>query len=124
FGAMYFLVPVLWNRKTMYSDKLISLHFWISTIGILLYITSMWVSGILQGLMWRAYDKFGFLEYSFSESVEAMHPFYGIRALGGILFLIGAFIMAYNMWRTIRGDVRSSEVNNLVINPEYAEGRG
>ncbi|MEH6495907.1 MAG: cytochrome-c oxidase, cbb3-type subunit I [Pseudomonas marincola] len=123
FGALYFLVPVLWNRKTMYSDKLISLHFWVSTIGILLYITSMWVSGILQGLMWRAYDAFGFLEYSFSESVEAMHPFYGIRAFGGILFLIGALIMAYNMWRTIRGDVKADEAGKLVINPEYVAGR-
>ncbi len=123
FGALYFLVPVLWNRKTLYSDKLVNLHFWISTIGILLYITSMWVSGILQGLMWRAYDAFGFLEYSFSETVEAMHPFYVIRALGGVLFLIGALIMAYNLWRTARGDVRQAETDNLVLNAEYAVGR-
>jgi cytochrome c oxidase cbb3-type subunit 1 len=64
----------------------------------------MWVSGILQGLMWRAYDQLGFLEYSFVETVEAMHPFYIIRALGGFLFLLGALLMAYNVWRTIRGD--------------------
>lgn len=123
FGALYFLVPVLWNRKSLYSDKLVNLHYWISTIGILLYITAMWVSGILQGLMWRAYDAFGFLEYSFSETVEAMHPFYQIRALGGLLFVIGGLIMAYNLWRTARGDVRKSEAEHLVPNVEYAAGR-
>ncbi len=123
FGALYFLVPVVWNRKSLYSDKLVSLHFWISTVGILLYITAMWVSGILQGLMWRAYDSFGFLEYSFSETVEAMHPFYVIRALGGVLFLIGALIMAYNLWRTARGDVKGAESETLIANPEYAAGR-
>ncbi|MEH6403069.1 MAG: cytochrome-c oxidase, cbb3-type subunit I [Sneathiella sp.] len=122
FGALYFLVPVLWNRKSLYSDKLVNLHFWISTIGIVLYITSMWVSGILQGLMWRAYDALGFLEYSFSETVEAMHPFYVIRALGGVLFVIGAIIMAYNLWRTARGDVKQAEVDKLVLNPEFVVG--
>ncbi|MGD1880603.1 MAG: cytochrome-c oxidase, cbb3-type subunit I [Kiloniellaceae bacterium] len=106
FGALYFLVPKLWNRERLYSLALVSLHFWVSTIGIVLYITAMWVSGILQGLMWRAYDSLGFLEYSFVETVEAMHPFYVIRAMGGVLYLIGALIMVYNCWRTIRGDIR------------------
>ncbi len=69
----------------------------------------MWVSGILQGLMWRAYDAQGFLEYSFVETVEAMHPFYVIRALGGVLFLTGALIMVYNCWMTAKGRVRESE---------------
>src|SRR6201996_201411 len=87
FGALYCLVPWLWNRKELYSLKLVSWHFWIATIGIVLYISAMWVSGILQGLMWRAYTSLGFLEYSFIESVEAMHPFYIIRAAGGALFL-------------------------------------
>jgi cytochrome c oxidase cbb3-type subunit 1 len=105
FGALYYLVPVLWNRPDVYSRRLISWHFWISTMGIVLYITSMWVSGIMQGLMWRAYDTLGFLQYSFVETVAAMHPFYVIRALGGLMFLIGALIMTYNFWRTIRGDV-------------------
>jgi cytochrome c oxidase cbb3-type subunit 1 len=107
FGAIYHLVPLLWKRDGLYSMALVSLHFWISTIGIVLYITAMWVSGILQGLMWRAYDSLGFLEYSFVESVEAMHPFYLIRALGGVLFLLGTLIMIYNLWRTVRGDVRA-----------------
>jgi cytochrome c oxidase cbb3-type subunit I len=102
FGALYCLIPWLWNRKELYSLKLVNWHFWIATIGIVLYISAMWVSGILQGLMWRAYTSLGFLEYSFIESVEAMHPFYVIRAAGGALFLIGALIMAYNLWMTAR----------------------
>jgi cytochrome c oxidase cbb3-type subunit 1 len=100
FGALYCLVPWLWNRP-LYSLKLVNWHFWISTIGIVLYITAMWVSGILQGLMWRAYTSLGFLEYSFVETVEAMHPFYVIRALGGFLFLVGALLMAFNLWKTV-----------------------
>jgi cytochrome c oxidase cbb3-type subunit 1 len=105
FGALYHLVPVLWKRQRLYSLRLVNYHFWIATIGIVLYITAMWVSGIMQGLMWRTYDDLGFLQYSFIETVEAMHPFYVIRAAGGVLFLLGALIMVYNLWRTIRGDV-------------------
>ncbi len=110
FGALYCLTPWLWKRKELYSKALVEWHFWISTIGIVLYITSMWVSGVMQGLMWRAYNEFGFLEYSFVETVERMHPYYIIRALGGTLFLIGALIMAYNLWRTARGDARAVEM--------------
>ncbi len=106
FGAVYFMVPKLWKRDRLYSVRLVSWHFWIATIGIVLYITAMWVSGITQGLMWRAYDSLGFLQYSFAETVEAMHPYYLIRAFGGVLFLLGALVMAYNVWRTIRGDIR------------------
>ncbi|WP_417456481.1 cytochrome-c oxidase, cbb3-type subunit I [Kordiimonas sp.] len=104
FGALYYLVPVLWKKKELYSTRLVSLHLWIATIGIVLYIAAMWVSGIMQGLMWRSYDSMGFLEYSFVESVMAMHPFYLIRALGGILFLSGSLIMVYNFYKTICGD--------------------
>jgi cytochrome c oxidase cbb3-type subunit 1 len=106
FGALYFLVPRLWKREGLYSQRLVSYHFWIATIGIVLYITAMWVSGILQGLMWRAYDSLGFLQYSFVETVEAMHPFYVIRAGGGLLFLLGSLVMVYNLVRTARGDRR------------------
>lgn len=105
FGALYYMVPKLWGRKELYSLKLVDLHLWIATLGIVLYITAMWVSGIMQGLMWRSYDAMGFLEYSFVETVMAMHPYYLIRALGGALYLAGALIMVYNFWRTIRGDV-------------------
>jgi cytochrome c oxidase cbb3-type subunit 1 len=100
FGALYCLIPWVFNRK-LYSLKLVNWHFWIATIGIVLYITAMWVSGILQGLMWRAYTANGFLEYSFIETVEAMFPFYLTRALGGGLFLVGALIMAFNVYKTI-----------------------
>jgi len=101
FGAIYCLVPWVWNRSRLYSLRLVNWHFWVSTLGIVLYISAMWVSGILQGLMWRAYTSQGFLEYSFIETTEAMHPFYVIRALGGGLFLAGALIMAFNIWKTI-----------------------
>ena len=101
FGALYCLVPWLWNRKGMWSTKLVNWHFWVATIGIVFYITSMWVAGIMQGLMWRAYTKLGFLEYSFVETTEALHPMYLIRAFGGGLFLLGALFMAYNIYKTI-----------------------
>jgi len=112
FGAIYCLVPWLWNRP-LYSLRLVSWHFWIATIGIVVYITSMWVSGILQGLMWRSYTSLGFLEYSFIETVEAMHPFYVIRALGGSLFLVGALIMAFNVWRTVYPSERAAPIAGL-----------
>ncbi|HKK16568.1 MAG TPA: cytochrome-c oxidase, cbb3-type subunit I, partial [Gammaproteobacteria bacterium] len=101
-GSMYYLIPRLYGR-TIYSTKLIEAHFWLSTIGIVLYITAMWVSGIMQGLMWRAVHPDGTLIYSFVESVQAMHPFYIIRALGGVLFLLGMLIMAWNLWKTVAG---------------------
>jgi len=99
-GAMYFLIPKLFDTE-IYSKKLIETHFWIATIGIVLYITSMWISGIMQGLMWRAINSDGTLTYSFVESVQAMHPFYIVRAGGGLLFLTGMLIMAYNLTKTI-----------------------
>ena len=109
FGAIYFLVPRLWNRTRLYSLRLVTYHFWIATIGIVLYITSMWISGIMQGLMWRAFDKLGFLQYSFIETVEAMHPYYVIRAMGGTLFLLGSLVMVYNLIRTLRGEIRTEK---------------
>jgi cytochrome c oxidase cbb3-type subunit I len=116
FGAIYCLVPWLWNRQ-LYSLKLVNWHFWIATIGIVFYITAMWVSGVLQGLMWRAYTPVGFLEYSFIETVEAMHPFYVIRALGGSLFLVGALIMAYNLWMTVRHGEATSASPSAALQP-------
>ncbi|WP_423815977.1 cytochrome-c oxidase, cbb3-type subunit I [Roseomonas fluvialis] len=101
FGALYYLFPVLWRKKGVWSEKLIAWHFWLATLGIVFYITAMWVSGIMQGLMWRAYDELGFLQYSFVETVEAMHPYYVIRLLGGVLYLTGALIMAFNLWKTV-----------------------
>ena len=101
-GAMYFLIPRLFNRK-IYSTSLIEAHFWIATIGIVLYISAMWIAGVMQGLMWRAVNADGTLTYSFVESVQAMHPFYIVRFLGGVFYLVGMLIMAYNLWKTIVG---------------------
>ena len=116
FGAVYFLVPRLWRRKALYSRKLVNYHFWIATLGIVLYITAMWVSGIMQGVMWRTYDALGFLQYSFVETVQEMHIYYVIRMLGGVLFLSGAVIMTYNLWRTARGDA-AVERSNAAVQP-------
>ena len=101
FGAIYFLVPILWNRREMWSMRLIDWHFWLATIGIVIYAASMWVSGITQGLMWREYDADGFLVYSFAESVAALFPYYVMRAFGGLLYLAGALLMVMNVWKTI-----------------------
>ena len=120
FGAIYFLAPRVFGQTQLYSLRLVSLHFWLATFGIVLYAAAMWVSGILQGLMWRAYDHLGFLEYSFAETVEAMHPFYVIRALGGVLFLGGALVMAYNVYRTAKGDVRNERPYTAVPQPAVA----
>ncbi len=102
FGALYHMVPILWNKKELYSMKLVSTHFWIASIGIVLYITAMWIAGITEGLMWRAYDNMGFLQYSFIESVKAVRPLYFTRAVGGLLFLSGACLMAFNFYKTIK----------------------
>jgi len=101
-GSLYYLIPRLFGRK-LYSLKLVEVHFWTSTIGIVLYITSMWVAGIMQGLMWRATNADGTLTYSFVESVQAMHPYYIVRFLGGAFFLFGTLVMAWNIWRSIAG---------------------
>ena len=107
-GAMYYLIPRLFGRE-LYSLKLVEVHFWTATIGIVLYIASMWVAGIMQGLMWRAVNEDGTLTYSFVESVQALHPYYIVRTLGGAFFLLGAVVMAYNLWRSI-SDAKPVEV--------------
>jgi cytochrome c oxidase cbb3-type subunit 1 len=107
FGAIYYLTPKLWNRQRLYSLRLVNWHFWLATLGIVVYAAVMWVSGIMQGLMWREYDDQGYLVYSFAESIAAMHPYYVLRMVGGLLYLSGALVMAFNIYKTIRGDVRS-----------------
>ena len=101
-GSLYYLIPRLFDRQ-LYSLKLVEVHFWTATIGIVLYIASMWVAGIMQGLMWRATNNDGTLTYSFVESVQAMHPYFIVRFLGGAFFLLGALVMAWNIWKTIAG---------------------
>ncbi|ABV87534.1 cytochrome-c oxidase, cbb3-type subunit I [Shewanella pealeana] len=101
-GSLYHLIPVLFGHGRMYSTNLINVHFWLATIGTVLYIVSMWISGVMQGLMWRAVNSDGTLTYSFVESLEASYPFYFVRFLGGVFFLTGMFIMAYNVLRTVK----------------------
>jgi cytochrome c oxidase cbb3-type subunit 1 len=100
-GAIYHMVMKLWNTE-MYSAKLVNLHFWMATIGTVVYITAMWVSGIMQGLMWREYTEFGTLTYTFAESVAEMHIYYAMRAVGGLIFWSGAVVMLFNVIMTIR----------------------
>ncbi|HSD59838.1 MAG TPA: cytochrome-c oxidase, cbb3-type subunit I, partial [Burkholderiales bacterium] len=102
-GSLYYLLPRMVGRTEMYSVRLITLHFWVATIGVVLYIASMWIAGVMQGLMWRAFNPDGTLTYSFAEAVKAMYPYYGIRLLGGVMFLGGMLIMAYNTWKTLAG---------------------
>ncbi|MBX3607401.1 MAG: cytochrome-c oxidase, cbb3-type subunit I [Piscinibacter sp.] len=99
-GTLYYLIPRMFGRKQMYSTRAIELHFWISTIGIVLYIAAMWIAGVMQGLMWRAINPDGTLVYSFVESVKATFPFYVIRLAGGALYLSGMLIMAWNVIKT------------------------
>ena len=102
-GSIYYLLPKLFGKTEMYSTKLMTVHFWIATIGTVLYIASMWIAGVMQGLMWRAVNADGTLAYSFVESVKGSYPFWAIRWLGGVLFLSGMLIMAYNMFKTMAG---------------------
>ena len=103
FGALYFLTPKLWNRERIYSLGLVNWHFWLATMGIGLYASSMWVSGSMEGLMWRGVDAEGFLVYSYADTVAAKFPMYVVRGLGGVMYLTGALIMCFNLWMTIRG---------------------
>jgi cytochrome c oxidase cbb3-type subunit I len=105
-GSMYSLIPKLWGRKEMWSVRLIDLHFWIATIGVVLYVTAMWIAGVMQGLMWRATNPDGTLTYTFVESLKATYPYYVVRLSGGLLFLIGMFLMLYNVVRTIVPETR------------------
>ncbi|CAM5486675.1 cytochrome-c oxidase OS=Afipia felis OX=1035 GN=norB PE=3 SV=1 [Afipia felis] len=115
FAAVYFLAPKLWGRERLYSIRMVNWHFWLATLGIVLYASSMWVSGIMQGLMWREYDEQGFLVYSFAETVAAMHPYYVMRVTGGLFYLAGGFVMAWNVYQTIRGRVRKETPMDMTL---------
>jgi cytochrome c oxidase cbb3-type subunit 1 len=107
FGMLYYLFPKLWNKSALYSLKAVSWHYWLATIGIVLYAASMWVTGIMEGLMWREVDAQGFLVNSFADTVAAKFPMYVVRGLGGVMFLTGALIMVWNLWMTVKkGEVR------------------
>jgi cytochrome c oxidase cbb3-type subunit 1 len=106
FACVYYLTPRLWNRERLYSLRMINWHFWLATLGIVFYASSMWVAGITQGLMWREYGADGYLVNSFVDTVAALHPMYILRAVGGLMYLAGAIIMAWNIWMTIAGKLR------------------
>jgi cytochrome c oxidase cbb3-type subunit 1 len=108
-GALYFLVPRLWGRKAMHSTQLVNVHFWIATVGIVLYIASMWIAGLMQGLMWRAVNADGTLTYTFVEALKATRPYYMGRLAGGLCFLLGMLVMAYNVFKTIRAGAPAVE---------------
>ncbi len=110
-GSIYALIPWVFNKDGMWSTKLVDTHFWIATVGVVLYICAMWIAGVMQGLMWRAVNADGTLTYSFVESLEATYPFYFVRLLGGLLFLTGMLLMAFNVFKTIAGsDITDVEV--------------
>ncbi len=119
-GATYHLIPILFGRAQMYSISLINTHFWMSTIGTVLYIASMWVNGIMQGLMWRAYNQDGTLTYTFVESVAASHPGYLVRVIGGAIFFAGMLVMAYNVYMTATREPQPSADLDTAAEPAAA----
>jgi cytochrome c oxidase cbb3-type subunit 1 len=116
-GAIYYMIPRLFGKTEMHSTRLITVHFWIATLGVVLYIAAMWIAGVMQGLMWRAVNPDGTLTYTFVESVKATFPFYTIRLLGGLMFFAGMLIMVYNVWKTIAG---AKPVDATVVAPAAA----
>jgi cytochrome c oxidase cbb3-type subunit 1 len=100
-GSLYYLIPRMFGQTKMHSVRAIELHFWIATIGIVLYIAAMWIAGVMQGLMWRSINPDGTLVYSFVESVKATYPFYVVRLIGGVLYLSGMLVMAWNVVMTV-----------------------
>ena len=116
-GTIYYLLPRLFGKSEMYSIKLMTVHFWVATIGVVLYIASMWIAGVMQGLMWRSVNADGTLAYSFVESVKVSYPFWGIRFIGGVLFLAGMLILAYNMFKTCLLYTSRLSASTLVVPP-------
>jgi cytochrome c oxidase cbb3-type subunit 1 len=117
-GALYSMIPRLYGRAGMWSTRLIDWHFWIMTIGIVLYIAAMWIAGVMQGLMWRATNADGTLTYTFVESLQATYPYYAVRLVGGLLVLSGMFLMAYNVIRTLQQ--RAAVIEQPVTAPASA----
>ncbi len=111
-GCIYSLTPRLLGLQAMYSTRAINTHFWVHTIGVVFYIAAMWIAGVMQGLMWRETNDDGTLTYTFVEALKATYPYYVVRLAGGLLVLAGAFIMAWNMWKTF-ASVR--EVRPVVV---------
>ncbi|EMY15546.1 cytochrome C and quinol oxidase polypeptide I domain protein [Leptospira weilii str. Ecochallenge] len=118
FAAIYYLVPRMWNAN-LYSEKLANVHFWFATLGILLYIVSMWVSGITEGSMWRAIDSKGFLQYpTWVQITEVLNPFRFARAVAGAIYLSGVFVMLYNVFKTIQSSGSGFQEVDLRVKEE------
>lgn len=120
-GCIYHLIPIMFNRERMYSIRMINIHFWMSTIGTVLYIASMWVNGIIQGLMWRAYNSDNSLSYSFVQSLEASYPGYFVRFIGGAIFATGMLLMAWNLWLTASRESHEDAEKLIADNVEVAQ---
>jgi cytochrome c oxidase cbb3-type subunit 1 len=119
FSAIYYMAPRLWGRERLYSLRMVNWHFWLATLGIVLYASSMWVAGITQGLMWREYGEDGYLVYAFAEVVSAMKPYYVIRMVGGLFYLTGSLVMAWNIYKTIKGELRQeAPMTDAAYDPE------
>jgi cytochrome c oxidase cbb3-type subunit I len=114
-GTLYAMIPKLYGREQMYSTRLIDLHFWVTTIGVVLYVTAMWIAGVTQGLMWRATNADGTLTYAFIESIKATYPYYAVRLAGGALVFAGMLVMAWNVWKTVAA--RTSTADAPVVQP-------
>jgi cytochrome c oxidase cbb3-type subunit 1 len=121
FACVYYLAPRLWNRERLYSLRMINWHFWLATLGIVFYASSMWVAGITQGLMWREYGADGYLVNSFVDTVAALHPMYILRMVGGLMYLAGAGIMAFNIGMTIAGKLRDEAQMGDTAHDEAAD---
>ena len=121
FACVYYLVPRLWQKPRLYSLRMINWHFWLATLGIVFYASSMWVAGITQGLMWREYGSDGYLVNSFVDTVAALHPMYVLRMVGGLMYLSGTIIMAYNIWMTIAGKQRDEAPMGDTAHDEAAD---
>jgi cytochrome c oxidase cbb3-type subunit 1 len=107
-AGLFHMAPRVFKRE-IYSKSLMSTQFWLQTLGVVLWFTSMWIAGITQGMMWRAHDEFGNLAYSFIDTVNVLHPYYTIRAIGGTIYLLGMFMFAYNMYKTMTSGRRVEE---------------
>ncbi len=119
FACLYYLFPRLWKRERMYSLRMINWHFWLAMVGIVFYAASMWVAGVMQGLMWREYGPDGYLVWSFADTVAAMFPMYVLRAVGGLLYLSGTLVMSYNVWMTLAGKLRDeAPMRDAAYDPE------
>jgi len=121
-GSIYSLMPRLLCRKRMYSVKWIDAHFWVHTLGVVLYIASMWIAGVMQGLMWRATNDDGTLTYSFVEALNATYPYYFVRLLGGVLVVAGMVLMAVNTWKTFAA-ARDTRTPQPVLPPDASNAR-